>query len=86
MTDIRLNKQAASIWSAIDTLARKNNMTSSALARRSGLDATAFNKSKRMDPMGHYHLPSMKSIIKVLLDTNSSWHDFADLLSQDAEH
>ena len=35
------------IWTAIDALARRYGLTPSGLARRAGLDATAFNPSKR---------------------------------------
>ena len=37
-----------SIWSAIDKLAERNQLTPSGLARRAGLDPTSFNKSKRV--------------------------------------
>ncbi len=38
----------ADVWRAIDRLAKKHGMSASALARRSGLDSTTFNKSKRI--------------------------------------
>lgn len=76
----RLEQEATLVWDAIEALAKRNNITCSALARHSGLDATAFNKSKRYDSTGRSHLPSMKSLIKVLIYTNSTWHDFADLM------
>ena len=38
------------IWRAIDRLAEKHGLSPSGLARRSGLDPTTFNKSKRTAP------------------------------------
>ena len=35
------------IWAAIDGLAARHGMSASGLAKRAGLDATTFNKSKR---------------------------------------
>ena len=35
------------VWRAIDTLAAENGLSASGLAKRSGLDATTFNPSKR---------------------------------------
>ena len=37
------------IWKAVDALAERNGLSASGLARRAGLDPTAFNKSKRAD-------------------------------------
>ena len=36
------------IWTAIDALARRYGLSPSGLANRAGLDATAFNPSKRV--------------------------------------
>src|ERR1700712_5326117 len=40
------------IWAAIDALAASHGMSPSGLARRAGLDATTFNKSKRSSSGG----------------------------------
>ena len=40
------------VWRAIDTLAAENGLSASGLAKRSGLDATTFNPSKRTMPDG----------------------------------
>jgi len=40
------------IWAAIDSLAERNGLTSSALARNACLDPTAFNPPKRRSPDG----------------------------------
>lgn len=67
------------LWNAIENLARKNNMTCSALARISGLDPTTFNKSKRASKYGQPRWLSMETIAKVLTATNTSADQFADM-------
>ncbi len=54
----------ADVWRAIDRLAGKHGMTASGLARRSGLDPTAFNKGKRITKEGKRHWPSTESVGK----------------------
>jgi phage repressor protein C with HTH and peptisase S24 domain len=66
------------IWTAIDSLARDNGLTASALARRAGLDPTTFNKSKRITREGKPRWPSTESVAKVLEATGAS---LADLVS-----
>ena len=39
-----------SVWGAIDALAARHRLSPSGLAKKSGLDATAFNPSKRHGP------------------------------------
>jgi phage repressor protein C with HTH and peptisase S24 domain len=73
----------AQIWNAIDALARRQGMTPSALAKRAGLDATTFNKSKRQSAEGHPRWPSTESIAKILAATQVSIDDFLDLISSD---
>ena len=68
------------IWAAIDTLAANHGMSASGLARRAGLDATTFNKSKRVSPLGRLRWPSTESVSKVLEVTNTSMDDFLNLL------
>ncbi|MDS7596099.1 helix-turn-helix transcriptional regulator [Agrobacterium tumefaciens] len=64
------------IWSAIDTLAERNQLTPSALAKRAGLDPTSFNKSKRFGPDGRKRWPSTESVSKVLEATGASVDQF----------
>src|SRR2546427_608390 len=40
------------IWTALDRLAVRSKLSPSGLAKRSGLDPTTFNKSKRITPDG----------------------------------
>lgn len=41
-----------SIWNAIDALASRYGLSASGLARKAGLDPTAFNRSKRIGADG----------------------------------
>lgn len=64
------------IWIAIDRLAAKNQLTPSGLARRAGLDPTAFNKSKRVGADGRLRWPSTESVSKVLEATGATLDEF----------
>ena len=70
-------------WKAFDKLAMKNNISVSGLARLSGLDATTFNKSKRVFPSGKERWPSMCTVAKVLNSLHMSLADFAQFFSND---
>ncbi len=65
------------VWRAIDSLAADHGMSPSGLARRSGLDPTAFNKSKRISREGKPRWPSVESVAKVLAATGTDIMDFA---------
>jgi phage repressor protein C with HTH and peptisase S24 domain len=69
------------IWRALDTLAAENGMSTSGLARRSGLDPTTFNPSKRRMPDGRNRWPSTESLAKVLEATGASLEVFSTLVS-----
>lgn len=69
-----------SIWSALDALAERHGLTASGLARRAGLDPTAFNKSKRTGADGRQRWPSTESLSKVLDATGSTLDDFMSLV------
>jgi phage repressor protein C with HTH and peptisase S24 domain len=64
------------IWDAIDALARRHGLSASGLARLAGLDATAFNRSKRVSKAGRERWPSTESIAKVLEATGESFDQF----------
>lgn len=68
------------IWAAIDALAERHGLTASGLARRAGLDPTAFNKSKRSGADGRDRWPSTESLAKVLDATGSSLDEFMMLV------
>ncbi len=73
----------ADIWRAIDRLATKHSMSASGLARRSGLDPTTFNKSKRITKEGKQRWPSTESVSKVLAATGDSLAEFVALMGEE---
>lgn len=77
----------ADMWNAIDDFARSRNMTCSCMARRSGLDSTTLNRSKRWTRDGKPRWPSMQSLAKVLDSNNAYMIDFARFcpMPKDAE-
>lgn len=68
------------IWRAIDAVAAENGLSASGLARRAGLDATAFNPSKRIGSDGRARWPSTESVAKVLAATSTGFEAFASLV------
>ncbi len=69
------------IWRALDALAAENGLSASGLARKSGLDATAFNPSKRIGADGRARWPSTESVAKVLAATGAGFAEFASLVT-----
>jgi phage repressor protein C with HTH and peptisase S24 domain len=72
------------IWGALDALAARYSLTASGLAKKAGLDATTFNKSKRTTPDGRRRWPNTESLAKVLDATGSSLDEFLGLMSDAA--
>ena len=68
------------IWGALDRLAARFGMSASGLAKKSGLDPTTFNKSKRITPEGRERWPSTESVAKALAATNVSIDTFVQLI------
>lgn len=64
------------IWNAIDAIAERHGLSASGLARLAGLDATAFNKSKRISKDGRERWPSTESVAKILEATNENFDAF----------
>ncbi len=64
------------VWDAIDRLADRHGLSASGLARLAGLDATAFNRSKRVSKDGRERWPSTESIAKVLEATGEGFDQF----------
>jgi phage repressor protein C with HTH and peptisase S24 domain len=64
------------IWDALDALAQRHGLSASGLARLAGLDATAFNPSKRVSKGGRERWPSTESIAKVLEATSETFDQF----------
>ncbi|MFH5925980.1 S24 family peptidase [Roseomonas xinghualingensis] len=73
--------QHGDIWRALDALAAENGLSASGLARKAGLDPTAFNPSKRTGPDGRARWPSTESVAKVLAATGTSMDEFASLIT-----
>jgi len=64
------------IWHAIDQLANKSGYSTSGLAKKAGLDPTAFNRSKRMSPEGKPRWPSTERVAKILAVTDVTMGEF----------
>lgn len=67
------------IWNSVDKLARSKGLSPSGLAKLAGLDATTFNKSKRIRPDGKKRWPSLDSVNKLLEVCNISFEQFYNL-------
>jgi phage repressor protein C with HTH and peptisase S24 domain len=72
----------AQIWTAIDRLAELAELSPSGLAKKSGLDPTTFNKSKRITPNGRQRWPSTESLSKALAATGTSIETFVQLIEE----
>jgi phage repressor protein C with HTH and peptisase S24 domain len=70
----------AQVWTALDRLAERAGLSPSGLAKRSGLDPTTFNKSKRITGDGRERWPSTESVSKALTATHSSIETFVQLI------
>jgi len=64
------------VWKAVDRLAAAYGLSASGLARKSGLDPTTFNKSKRVTREGKLRWPSTESVAKILAATGASLQEF----------
>ncbi|HUR43552.1 MAG TPA: helix-turn-helix transcriptional regulator [Aestuariivirga sp.] len=69
------------VWNAIDTIAERYGFSASGLSKKSGLDPTSFNPSKRMGPDGRPRWPTTESIARVLVASGASIEEFTDLLT-----
>lgn len=69
------------VWAAIDTIAERYGFSASGLAKKSGLDPTSFNPSKRNGPDGRPRWPTTESVANLLEAAGASVEEFADLLS-----
>lgn len=70
------------VWAAIDALAARHSLSASGLARRAGLDSTAFNKSKRLSADGRPRWPSTKSLAKIMEATGASLTELLSLIEE----
>jgi phage repressor protein C with HTH and peptisase S24 domain len=69
------------VWAAIDTIAERYGYSASGLAKKSGLDPTSFNPSKRNGPDGRPRWPTTESLANLLQASGASVEEFADLLT-----
>jgi phage repressor protein C with HTH and peptisase S24 domain len=69
------------IWNALDRLAARAKLSPSGLAKKSGLDPTTFNKSKRITPDGRPRWPSTESVAKALQATGVTIDSFVSLIT-----
>ncbi len=72
-------------WSAIDGLAASRKISCSRMARISGIDATALNKSKRTGTGGRQYWMSVGTLIKILDATHTEWAEFAKFFPQNSK-
>jgi phage repressor protein C with HTH and peptisase S24 domain len=68
------------VWNAIDLIAESNGKSPSGLAIALGMDATAFNKSKRTDKHGRPRWPSTKTVQKILDHAGLNWRQWGSLV------
>ncbi|WP_295808685.1 helix-turn-helix transcriptional regulator [uncultured Nitratireductor sp.] len=71
------------VWAAIDALAVRHSLSASGLARKAGLDSTAFNKSKRLSADGRPRWPSTESLSKIMDATGTTLWEFVALLQNE---
>jgi phage repressor protein C with HTH and peptisase S24 domain len=69
------------VWHAIDVIAERYGFSASGLAKKSGLDATSFNPSKRLGPDGRPRWPTMESISRVLNASGAPVEEFMEILA-----
>jgi len=72
------------LWCAIERFAQSRHMSCSGLAKKSGLDATTFNKSKRWTCCGKPRWPSTQSLAKILESTGTSLEDFLKFMPDES--
>lgn len=64
------------VWTAIEIFAKERGLSCSGLAKRSGLNSTTFNKSKRYYTSGRPRWVSLESVSKIINFANISAVDF----------
>ena len=70
------------VWNAVDTIAWRARLSPSGLAKAAGLDATAFNPSKRVGVGGRQRWPNVETIQKSFDATGTTWSAFARLVEE----
>ncbi len=80
MSDAPLAETHRRVWGALDALADMRALSASGLAKIAGLDATAFNPSKRVGRDGRLRWPSVETLAKVMSVTGEDFHGLARLI------
>ena len=70
------------LWGALDAIAKTNAVSPSRMALNSGLDATTFNKSKRVNCYGKNRYPSLRTVTKVLNNANITMSEFGKICDE----
>lgn len=70
------------LWAAIDKVAELLHLSSSGLAKECGLDATAFNPSKRFSKYNQERWPSGKTISLVIEKSGMTELQFFELVRE----
>ena len=65
LSDAPMAAQHRKVWRAIDQVAASQGLSPSSLAKLAGLDATAFNPSKRIARDGRLRWPGVETLAKV---------------------
>jgi phage repressor protein C with HTH and peptisase S24 domain len=68
------------VWNATDLIAERQDTSPSGLAKRIGMDATAFNPSKRIQRDGRQQWPSTETIQKILDHAGLTWLQWGTLV------
>lgn len=77
MTDAeKLHRQ---VWWGVECMARHAGLSVSGLACAAGLDASTFNKSKRIHPNGRLRWPSLASLYSAMQVSGVTVRMFADM-------
>ncbi len=69
-------------WGALDKIAERLGLSVSGLAKGCGLDATAFNKSKRWTRYGKPRWPSTGTVAKVIEFAHITPEEFIQLMRE----
>lgn len=67
-------------WAAVDKIAATLGLSCSGLAKKCGMDPTAFNKSKRFSKYGKPHWPSGNTLSKIAAVAHLSPEEFGRIM------
>lgn len=85
IADAPLAEQHRRVWRALDQLAEAHGHSASSLAKLAGLDATAFNPSKRVARDGRLRWPGVETLTKVAEATGVGLRDIVALIDDRPE-